>query len=77
MTALTYERGGIAYTLAVVEHEGCLYVRWKCPVCNAERETLRGCYDPDEALGRAQARVFCEHHIPVHVLGNASFSRGT
>jgi hypothetical protein len=76
MQLRTFERGGIAYSLAVVERDGQFYVQWHCPACNAEEVIPRGCHAPEEAIGRAQARVFSDHHVPVHVLGNGSLSRG-
>ena len=76
MQLRTYERGGIAYTLAVVERNGQYYVQWHCPACDAQGETDKGCELPTEAIGRAQARVFSDHHVPVHVLENGSLSRG-
>jgi hypothetical protein len=76
MELRTYERGGIAYTLAVVERDGQFYVQWKCPICEVEGTMDHGCEVPAEAIGRAQARVFSDHHVPVHVLSHGSFSTG-
>jgi hypothetical protein len=63
-----YERGGIVYKLTVSEREGCFHVRWKCPACGATGEVKGGHDSTSEALGRAQAHVWVDHHIPVHVL---------
>jgi hypothetical protein len=68
MDSRTYERGGIKYFLTVTERHGCFYVGWRCPVCNVEGTVKDGCESQAEAIGRAQARVFSDHHVPIHVM---------
>jgi hypothetical protein len=72
MQLQTFEWGGIAYTLAIVKHNGQFYAQWHCPTCNAEDVVPKPCHAPAEAIGRAQARVFSDHHVPVHILENGS-----
>ena len=74
MTSHIYERGDIAYVLTVIERNGRFFVEWKCPVCGVHRASDQGCEFASEALGRAQARLFSDHHVPVHVLSNGPFS---
>ena len=64
----TYERGGIVYRLTISERNGCFFARWKCPSCGATGEVKGGHDSTSEAFGRAQAYVWMDHHIPVHVL---------
>ena len=72
MDSWTFERGGIVYRLTVSERDGCFHVRWKCSACGAAGEMKGGHDSSSEALGRAQAHVWMDHHILAHVLKTAS-----
>jgi hypothetical protein len=68
MAPYCFECDGIAYTFNPSATELGYAVSWRCPKCGAQ-----GHYTFDEALeptagGRAEARVYSDHHVPVHYL---------
>jgi hypothetical protein len=68
----TYERGGITYTFAVTAEQGSFCIAWTCPVCESAGSVKLRCESSNEAIGRAQACIFSDHHVPVHVMGRAT-----
>jgi transposase-like protein len=63
-----YDRGGLRYTLNSVEENGLFRVNWTCHTCNNTFEGEVSYASEAEAIGRTQATLFADHHVPVHVL---------
>lgn len=63
---VTYDN--VAYDVWVDYNEGGFWGHYRCLRCGVDG-TLRGrCDSPTEAIGRASARAFTEHHVPKHGL---------
>jgi hypothetical protein len=68
MAEHTYERGGLHYTLKSTEENGQFTVEWTCHACNRTFQGETFSASEPEAIGRTQAKIFADHHVPVHVL---------
>ena len=76
MASHTYERGGIVYRLTVTKTDDGHTVDWECPICSERGRFAYRDESASSALGRAQAHLFSDHHVPVHVLNNSARSAG-
>jgi hypothetical protein len=68
MAEYGYERGGLHYTLKSTEENGRYSVEFTCHTCNETFPGETNCVSEPEAVGRTKAKLFSEHHVPVHVL---------
>ena len=64
----TYERDGIAYVISLYERDHRYHASWTCPVCKSTNGLPDLFWSAAEAMGRAKAVAFTEHHVPVHQL---------
>ena len=63
-----YRRGEVDYLLRAVFDGGRYKGSWTCPVCKVTKEPPREFAGESDAIGRLQALVLADHHLPVHVL---------
>ena len=60
---------GIHYTITITTEVDDQYsVRWICPKCDKTFTSEVRFATEAEALGRAKADVYLDHHIPVHAI---------
>jgi hypothetical protein len=66
-----FERDDVVYTLTALRTAVGHSVMWRCTSCGNE-----GPYDFDDdsaaaAIGRTDARIYVEHHVPMHLTGHS------
>ena len=74
MRSDSYERDGIEYTVSVYESGGryrAIWTCWKCERRGGSKETY---LSEAEAIGRCEAALFVDHHIPAHFLPQHEFN---
>jgi hypothetical protein len=71
MRERTYERDGIQYVTRVEETSEGFRAVWRCRKCRKGGK-LEHCRSEAEAVGRAHAELFVDHHIPIHVIPRGS-----
>jgi hypothetical protein len=66
-----FERDDVVYTLTALKTAASHSVTWRCTACGNE-----GPHDFDDdstaaAIGRTEARIYVEHHVPTHLTGHS------
>jgi hypothetical protein len=67
-----YTLDGIAYSVTVSGAHGAYYATWSCMKCKVRGGPTHVSSSAEDAVGRAQARAFSEHHFDCHVLISAA-----
>jgi proline iminopeptidase len=62
----TYQKDGVDYTIDVRERDGAFFAAWTCSECGVSGENSGAVDTPEQAIGRAQARLFSDHHAANH-----------
>jgi hypothetical protein len=62
----TYRKDGVDYTIDVTERDGGFFAAWTCSVCRVSGETSAAVDTREQAIGRAPARLFSDHHAENH-----------
>jgi hypothetical protein len=65
--ATSFTRDGISYSIAVSTSQGAYFATWTCTKCKVTGVPTHECESTEEAIARAQARSFSEHHLDRHV----------
>lgn len=68
-----YERDGIHYSVIVHETGGGYRATWTCESCQRSGGSKDAYKSEAEAVGRCEATLFVDHHIPVHILPKSSW----
>jgi hypothetical protein len=63
-----FTRDGIAYTVVVYHVQGAYFASWTCTKCKVTGGPTHDCDNAEDAIARAQARAFSEHHFDRHVV---------
>jgi hypothetical protein len=66
--ATKFVRDGITYSIAVSTSHGAYFATWTCTKCKVSGGPTHDCDSAEDAIARAQALSFSEHHFDRHVM---------
>jgi hypothetical protein len=67
-----FKRDGIGYSINVASKQGAFSATWTCNKCKVSGPPTQACERAEDAIARAQARSFSEHHFDRHVTVSAA-----